>query len=343
MIAKIRYIRHNVMKIVLIIIAFAVLLVLPKILPRYQVFLISQAMTFAIVALALNLLLNYGGMVSFGHAGFFGLGAYVVAFLQKYTPIREFWIAVLLAIIFSAMFAAVVGAVCTRAYGLYLSMLTLGFAHILYVIMYKLWMWTGGSDGLPVDMPTIFGYDFSNVPRMDFISNYFYYLILALLLICVVSLWIIVKSPYGRILEAIRDDEIRCKFLGISVSLHKWVAFIISGAFSGMSGALFAFLNGRVTPDLTLHWSLSMEIVFMALLGGFKTFIGPLVGAVCFTYLKTYAIATTIFWEFILGACLVVIILLLPRGIVGYLADIRTFFAAKNYPKEGEKHGNSRM
>ena len=311
------------MNIILLLIGIAVLAVLPKVLPRYQVLLLTEVMIYAIVALALNFLLNYGGMVSFGHAGFFGAGAYAVALLQKYAMINEFWVLLLAAIAFAAAYAALVGFVCTRAYGLYLSLLTLGFAHLLYVLMYKLWLWTGGSDGLPVEIPTILGYGFAGISRAIFIRDYLYYLVLAFLIACILFLWVVVRSPYGKIFEAIRDDEVRARFIGISVDLHKWLAFVISGALSGISGALFAFLNGRITPDLTLHWSLSMEIVFMALLGGFQSFLGPIVGALAFTYLKTYAIAVTIYWELLTGILLAVIVLAFPRGIMGYLSRVR--------------------
>jgi branched-chain amino acid transport system permease protein len=129
-------------------------------------------------------------------------------------------------------------------------------------------------------------------------------------------MWVIVHSPFGKALQAIRDNETRAEFIGIRIRRYRLIAFVVSGVFAGVAGALWAPLNGLATPDV-LVWTFSGEIVFMAVLGGFNSFIGPIVGAVAFTYLKTYAVGFTVYWQLLLGTVLVVLVLALPKGIMG--------------------------
>jgi len=145
--------------------------------------------------------------------------------------------------------------------------------------------------------------------------------VLALFAIATVVMWIIVHSPFGKALQAIRDNETRARFVGVRVRAYRWVAFMISGAFAGLAGILWVPLNGLTTPDI-LYWPFSGELVFMTVLGGFRTFSGPIVGAMVFNYLKTYAVASTEYWQMLLGAVLVLLVLVLPTGIIGTLARI---------------------
>jgi branched-chain amino acid transport system permease protein len=129
-------------------------------------------------------------------------------------------------------------------------------------------------------------------------------------------MWVIVHSPFGKALQAIRDNETRAEFVGVQVWHYRWVAFLISGIFTGLAGALWVPLNGLTTPDI-LHWTFSGKMVFFTVLGGFQTFFGPIVGAIIFNYLETYAVGHTVYWQMVLGIVLVVLVLALPAGIVG--------------------------
>jgi branched-chain amino acid transport system permease protein len=129
-------------------------------------------------------------------------------------------------------------------------------------------------------------------------------------------MWVIVNSPFGMALQAIRDNETRAQFVGVRVWPYRWVAFLVSGVFTGLAGALWVPLNGLTTPDI-MHWTFSGEIVFMTVLGGFRSFAGPIVGAIVFNYLKTYAVGYTVYWQLLLGVILVGLVLSLPTGIVG--------------------------
>src|SRR5260221_9000498 len=152
----------------------------------------------------------------------------------------------------------------------------------------------------------------------QFITSYYYY-VLAIFIVCVLLMWVVVHSPFGKALQGIRDNEVRARFLGLRIRRFRWISFLVSGTFTGVAGILWAPLNGLTTPDV-LYWTFSGEIVFTALLGGFRNFTGPIVGGIVFTYLKTYAIATTEYWQLLLGGGLVTFVLVLPTGIGGAIS-----------------------
>jgi branched-chain amino acid transport system permease protein len=153
-----------------------------------------------------------------------------------------------------------------------------------------------------------------------FITSYYYY-VLGVFVVAVIIMWVIVRSPFGKALQAIRDNETRAAFLGLKVRRFRWIAFLISGTFTGLAGILWVPLNGLTTPEV-LYWPFSGEIVFATILGGFRTFAGPIVGGIAFTYIKTNAVATTEYWQLLLGVILVVMVMTLPTGIVGALSEL---------------------
>jgi branched-chain amino acid transport system permease protein len=184
---------------------------------------------------------------------------------------------------------------------------------------------TGGTDGLRVAFGnlTLLGglIDFKGRGAYQrFVQNYYYY-VLFLFCVSTMLMWVIVHSPFGKTLQAIRDNETRAQFLGVRIRRYRWFAFLLSGGFTSLAGILWVPLNGLVTPDI-LYWPFSGEIVFMTVLGGFRTFTGPIVGAVVFNYLKVYAVASTAYWQMLLGVVLLVLVLALPTGIVGTLTRV---------------------
>jgi branched-chain amino acid transport system permease protein len=185
----------------------------------------------------------------------------------------------------------------------------------------KFYWVTGGSDGLRVPRPTLLLglLNFSGSHGFQFFVKSYYYYVLGIFAVCVVLMWVIVHSPFGKALQAIRDNEVRARFIGLRIRRFRWIAFLVSGTFTGVAGILWVPLNGLTTPDV-LYWTFSGEIVFTALLGGFRNFTGPIVGGIVFTYLKTYAVATTEYWQLLLGVVLVTLVLVLPTGIVGALS-----------------------
>jgi len=227
------------------------------------------------------------------------------------------------AVVASVLIAGLFGFACVRYTRIFFSILTMALSQVLWSLVFKFFWVTGGSDGLRVPTPSLLGIAVD--PRADkttFLAHRYYYYVLVLFLAAAAAMWLIVNSPFGKALQAIRDNETRAEFVGVEVRRYRWLAFVVSGVFTGLAGALWAPLNGLTTPDI-LYWQFSGEIVFFTVLGGFRTFTGPIVGAIVFNYLKTYAIGFTTYWQLLLGAVLIVLVLVLPTGIVGTLARVR--------------------
>ena len=298
------------------------LAILPWIVEPYQTVLLSYGLVFAIAALGFNLLLGYTGLLSFGHSAYFGVGAYAAAFAVKYMRISSLELLLLFGVLASAFVAAIFGLVCVRYTRIFFGILTLALSQVLWSLAFKFYWVTGGSDGLRVPTPTLLGVSIGAAQdKMAFLAHRYYYYVLVIFLAAAAVMWVIVHSPFGKALQAIRDNETRAEFVGVQVWHYRWVAFLISGAFTGLAGALWVPLNGLTTPDI-LHWTFSGEIVFMTVMGGFKTFAGPIVGAVVFNYLKTFAVGYTVYWQMFLGVVLVTLVLALPTGIMGMVAQL---------------------
>jgi len=297
--------------------AAVILLVVPWIVPQYTAILLTYGLIMAIGALGFNLLLGYTGLLSFGHSAYFGVGAYVVALMVKYLRVGSMELFLLGAIVGSVIVTAVFGFVCVRYTRIFFGILTLALSQVLWSLAFKFFWVTGGTDGLRVPTPSLLaGLATGTGDKTDFMSHTYYYYVLVIFFACVVLMWVIVNSPFGKALQAIRDNETRAEFVGVQIWRYRFVAFLVSGVFTGLAGALWVPLNGLTTPDI-MHWTFSGEIVFMTVLGGFRSFAGPIVGAIVFNYLKTYAVGYTVYWQLLLGAVLVALVVSLPTGIVG--------------------------
>src|SRR5262245_43108813 len=306
-------------------IVLAALIAFPHFVGLYQTQLMTYGLIAAIAALGFNLLLGYTGLLSFGHSAFFGIGAYAVAFLVRDLGIRSMELYILLGLPVAAVLSALFGYICVRHTRIFFGILTLTLSQVSLSLALKLFWVTGGTDGLRVPRPTLLAgtLTFSGAGAYQrFVGSYYYYT-LGVFVICVLLMWVIVHSPFGKALQAIRDNETRAEFIGIRIRRYRLIAFVISGIFTGIAGALWAPLNGLASPDV-LIWTFSGEIVFMTVLGGFRTFVGPIVGAIAFTYLKTYAVGFTVYWQLLLGVVPVVLVLVLPTGIMGAIERLTT-------------------
>src|SRR2546425_11223230 len=255
----------------------AVLASLPFVIAEYQTILLAYGLVMAIAALGFNLLLGYTGLLSFGHSAYFGVGAYAVAMMVKYLHVQSMELYVLGAIVASLAVGALFGVVCVRYTRIFFSILTLALSQVLWSLVYKFFWVTGGSDGLRVPTPALLGFATAKGDKMDFLSHTYYYYVLVIFFACVALMWVIVNSPFGKALQSIRDNETRAEFVGVQVWRYRWVAFLVSGVFTGVAGALWVPLNGLITPD-NLHWPFSGRIVFMTVLGGRRTCARPLIG-----------------------------------------------------------------
>jgi len=310
---------------IIAVLVLAAIAALPQFVDIYQTQLLIYGLVFAIAALGFNLLLGYGGLLSFGHSAYFGAGAYAVAFIVRDFGVQSMELCILGGLVGTTLIAALFGFVCVRHTRIFFGILTLALSQVLWSLAFKFFWVTGGTDGIRVASSklTLLGgmINFSGPGSFQHFVYAYYYYVLGLFALSVVIMWVIVHSPFGKALQAIRDNETRARFIGISVRRYRWIAFVISGGFTGLAGVLWVPLNGLTTPDI-LYWPFSGEIVFMSVLGGFRTFAGPIVGAVVFNYLKTYAIASTEYWQFLLGAVLIALVMILPTGIVGTLARL---------------------
>jgi branched-chain amino acid transport system permease protein len=267
----------------------------------------SRILIFALAATSLNLVLGFGGMVSFGHAAFMGIGAYAVGILMDagLTSAAVSWPVAVLA---AAVFAAIMGAISLRTQGVYFIMITLAFAQMLYYFMVSLKAY-GGDDGLSLASRSSWaGWDITG-------DTGFYYLVLGVFVWVFLGLHRLINSRLGHALQAIRDNETRMAALGFSVFRIKLLAFVVAGAIGGLSGALLANQNGFVSPSL-MQWSQSGMLMIMVILGGVGRLYGGLVGAVVFLLLEEVLVAYTIHWTLALGALLLAVVLVAPNGLL---------------------------
>jgi branched-chain amino acid transport system permease protein len=298
----------------------AALAILPQLIDPYQTVLLTYGLVMAIAALGFNLLLGYTGLLSFGHSAYFGVGAYAVAFIMRDLGAHSMELCIVGGMLATLVIAAIFGFVCVRHTRIFFGILTLALSQVLWSLAFKFFWVTGGTDGIRVaskDLTLVAGLiDFKGSGAFQRFVQAYYYYVLVLFAVSTIVIWVIAHSPFGKALQAIRDNETRARFVGISVRRYRWIAFMISGTFTGLAGILWVPLNGLTTPDI-LYWPFSGEIVFMTVLGGFRSFTGPIVGALAFNYLKTYAIASTEYWQLLLGVVLVILVMVLPTGIVG--------------------------
>ncbi len=276
----------------------------------------SRVLVLALAATALNFLLGFTGVLSFGHAAYFGLGAYGAGLTIKYlVPSTLAGMAVGVAV--GAAAAAVVGALIVRLRGVYFAMVTIAFGQVFYFIAFRWNTVTGGDDGLsgwhrlPIDL---------GVATFDIVGNdkAFYYLVLICFAVAVAIMAALLRSPFGRTLLAIRENERRARFLGIPVDHHIWLSWVISCTFVSLAGTLYALLNNFADPH-GLRWDQSGDFVIMAVLGGMRAFWGPLIGAAIFVVLQDYVSSQTENWMSFIGLFFILVVLFFPRGVVGFI------------------------
>jgi branched-chain amino acid transport system permease protein len=300
----------------------AVLALLPLVAPPYYASLMVPFFGYAIALLGFNLLFGYTGLLSFGHAMFLGFGAYGAAVVAGVFGIKSFE-AVLVLVTLAAMVAALpIGFLCVRYVGIFFGMLTLAFGMLFHSFLFKFYHLTGGDSGMRVPRMNILGLEFAKYNKIEFLAEPFYYYCLALLVIAGLLMWRIVHSPFGLHLRAIRDNARKAEYLGVHVRRFRLAAFVISAGYGAVGGAILGFRVGLADPEL-VYWTQSGQLVFMAVLGGFANFFGPIVGALVFTLLQDQLQSLTQYWRFILGAILALIVVGFPGGIVGLAEGLR--------------------
>jgi len=299
-----------------LIVIWAILITAPYWLPMLGGYtaLAGRVLVFGLAAMGLNLLLGFTGVLSFGHAAYFGLGAYGAGLTLRYL-VHSTPLAMLAGVLLGGLAGTLFGALIIRRRGVYFAMCTIAFGQLWYYLAYSWNDFTGGFDGLR---------DFHREPigfgplTLDITQGEttFYFFTLAIFAIAVALMGLLLRSPFGRTLLAIRENERRARFLGIPVEKHIWMSFSISTFFTALAGTLYALLNNFADP-LTLHYSLSGYFVVMTVIGGMRTFWGPLVGAAVFVVLQDYISSMTVNWMSFIGTIFILVVLFFPRGLLG--------------------------
>src|SRR5271169_530924 len=276
----------------------------------------TRVLIYALAAMALNFLLGYTGVLSFGHAAYFGLGAYgtalTIKLLYPSTPAG-----MLVGIVVGTAAAAIIGLLIVRLRGVYFAMCTIAFGQVFYFIAFRWFSLTHGDDGVSAwhRMPINLGFT-----TIDILQNNksFYYFVLTVFAASAGAIAFLLRSPFGRTLLAIRENERRARFLGIPVDRHIWMSWVISCFFVSIAGTLYALLNDFVDPR-ALRWDQSGNFVIMAVLGGMRSFWGPLIGAAIFLVLQDYISSETENWMSFIGLFFVLVVLFFPRGVLGII------------------------
>jgi branched-chain amino acid transport system permease protein len=281
----------------------------------FYVSLASRILIFALAATSLNLILGFGGMVSFGHAAFVGLGAYAVAIFMQAGLVNA-WLAWPLAMAVSAGFALLIGAISLRTQGVYFIMITLAFAQMLFYLVTSLKAY-GGDDGISLAGRSTLGLglDLAN-------DRTFYYVTLSIVVVALAAVARLLNARFGHVLQAIRENEVRMSAIGFPVFRYKLVAFTLAGALAGLAGALLANLGGFVSPAL-MQWSQSGMLMIMVILGGVGYLYGGVLGAVFFLLLEELLTHFTIHWQLGLGAVLLLVVLVAPNGLASLIKSRR--------------------
>lgn len=286
------------------------LLTAPLFLSRFYIYFFALILVTGLLATSLNVVLGFGGMYQFHHAVFYGVGAYCVALMITKTNLPAF-VGFVVGPVVAAILAVLMGLICVRLTKLYFGMLQLSLGSLVWALVFKWYSFTGGDDGI------------HGIPLPSFVSsiNGSYYFTLIVTGVCLILMYTIVNSPFGRIFLAIRDNPERSESIGVNVKRHQLVGQAIAGFFAGIAGVLFVTVEGSVFPDL-LFWTLSLEILIMCLLGGWYTFLGPMLGATIIVTLRTWVNVYTEYWTLVLAIILMLLIYFLPEGVLGYFLRI---------------------
>jgi len=310
--------RNQQVKILLVVAALAALAIIVPNTNSFLILLATRVLAFAILVMSVDLLLGYTGLPSLGQAAYLAVGAYLTAILAtkyQFGLGYDFWLVVVGGILLGAALAAVFGLLAIRATGVYFLMITLALGQCVWGLAYRWNSLTNGDNGINLRQRPQFGIDLANEVT-------FFYLVLGFFVVSLLLLYTLVRSPFGLSLAGIRERELRMRILGYNTWLHKYIAFIIAGAFGGLSGVLWAHTAGIVSP-VNVELAFSVDALLMAVLGGSGTLVGGVIGAFIVFGLREYLSTLVPWWQYVLGGVYVLTILYLPTGLMGIPERIR--------------------
>jgi branched-chain amino acid transport system permease protein len=289
---------------------FLIAVVLPFIVPVFWVHVLTEILILGLFAASFNMIFGYMGQLTFGHAAYYGIGAYTTGLLMVKADVPM--LATLpLSMLSAGLCAALLGYFCVKLRGIYFAILTMAFGQLVYYIIFQWYSFTGGDNGLQGIVPPEF---------LGKAANPYYFFTLIIVTLGMIALWIISESPFGYTMRAIRDNAERTEFIGINVQRYMLLNFIIAAMFAGLAGALWGPFNRSVAPDLT-NWMHSGIPVFMTVMGGPFSFLGPLVGSAIYTFLMATVTSFTEYWPLVSGVIIIFVVLLMPGGFLGLLDE----------------------
>jgi branched-chain amino acid transport system permease protein len=311
-----RYLKHGSIVLVLLLAAL-----FPLVVSKFQTYLMSQVIIYSVLGISYYLLLGHTGLLSFGHAAFFGIGAYAAALslIHLADPAVPAAVAILIGAVAGFLCGLFFGLIVLRLTKIYLAFATLALSQMIWAIAWKWRGLTGGDDGLTgwsgrlVSLPAIGQFGLSNI-------TFSYYLFLVFAVAAIALCWYFTRTPLGNTLTAIKSNPSRTGFLGVNVNATKVMVFAFSGLIAGLSGALFILMKKMVSPHF-LDMSMSFDVLIISVIGGYASFVGPIIGAFVYVYLVEYLSSFTERWQLLLGAFFVLLLLLYPKGVAGIIED----------------------
>jgi len=292
-------------------------LILPLVVGEFWVHVAVEILILGLFAVSFNMIFGYMGQLSFGHAAYYGVGAYATGMLLVKASI-PLPICLAASMIAAGICALIFGYFCVRLTGIYFAILTLAFGQLMYYIIFQWYSFTGGDDGLQGVVP----------PDFLFGATNYYYFTLLIVTVALIAMWYISKSPFGYTMRAIRENADRTRFLGINVRRYMLINFVIAGMFAGLAGGLLGPFNRSVAPDLC-NWHQSGVPVFMTVIGGPLGFLGPMIGSVIFTFLMAFVTGFTEYWPLTIGLIIIFVVLFMPGGVLGLVEERVEVFRSK--------------
>jgi branched-chain amino acid transport system permease protein len=302
---------------------FIATLVLPQVIGEYWIHVAVEILILGLFAVSFNMIFGYMGQLSFGHAAYFGAGAYATGLLMVKTSV-PLPICLAISMVTAGLLAMIIGYFCVRLTGIYFAILTLAFGQLLYYIIFQWYSFTGGDNGLQGIVP----------PKWLLNVTAYYYFTLFIVTAALIVMWLISESPFGYTMRAVRDNAERTRFVGINVRKYMLINFVVAGMFAGLAGGLMGPFNRSISPDLC-NWQQSGVPVFMTIIGGPMSFLGPMIGSVIYTFLFAYVTGFTEYWPLTIGLIIIFVVLYMPGGVLG-LAKTKLKTAGAKHTTDAE-------
>jgi branched-chain amino acid transport system permease protein len=329
-------VNKSIIQAIVIVVCLVAIALAPQILPAVHINMLVEIAFFSLFAVSFNMLFGYGGLLSFGHAAYFGIGAYAMALLIKYIPGIPLFLLFLMGGIAGGLGGLLAGIFCVRLKKAYFALLTMAFNQFFFAVALKWRSVTGGDDGISLKRPDL------NLPGFGIISMgkvaHVYYLVVAVVLLCILVQWYLTKTPFGNAVRATKENDERADFVGYHVFFTRLSLYTIASFFAGIAGSLFAFFQGFVSTG-AIDAQMSMQVTFMTFIGGVGAFFGPVLGTGVYLYFTDWVSRITDRWEFVLGVLFILLVMYARTGLAGLILRMEKFKTLLGFTNKGADAG----